>query len=158
MLAVQQNHNALFYQNTMIDAIRLQTNQQIVQTPKISGAMLDGFFVKNGVVTSCFELKYWRNTENNHNRVDSGVWFLDDYKLQSMQNTSKYFAVPCYLFAGFGSCIYVFKMCDSKGNRLFCFNQKEIHMNNTTMGSEKTIVNRTILEFQISNAIKTIKI
>jgi hypothetical protein len=158
MLAVQQNPNALFYQDVMLDAIRLQTDQQIVQTPKISGAMLDGFFVKNEVVTSCFELKYWRNTESNSKRMDIGVWFLDDYKLQSMQNASKYLSVPCYLFAGFGSCIYVFKICNSKGDRLFCFNQKEIHMNNTTMGSEKTIVKRTILEFQISNAIKTIKI
>lgn len=158
MLAVQENKEALQYQSIMLNAIQLQTNQQIVQTPNISGAMLDGFFVKNNVVTSCFELKYWRNTENNAKRVDSGIWFLDDYKIEAMQNASKYFAVPCYLFAGFGSCIYVFKLCNAKGERLFCFNQKEIHMNSTTMGSQKTIVKRTILEFSISNAIRIIKI
>ncbi len=159
MLAVKENPTkSLQYQNLMLTAIKNNTLHDIIQTPEISGAMLDGFFVKNGIVTSFFELKYWRTTENNQKRINAGVWFLDDYKVEAMQNTSKYFAVPCYLFAGFGNVIYVFIVCNNKGIVNFPLYKKEITMPNTTMGSEKTMVTRNIFEFSISNHIKKINI
>lgn len=156
MLVVEENSMAIQYESEMIASIQKNTTQTVIRTPNISGAMLDGFFVKNNVVTSCFELKYWRYNEKNEARLKLGLWFLDDTKIEAMRNSSKYFGVPSYLFGGFDKSIYIFILCDKKGSVCFPLYPKEITMPKTTMGSCQTLVKRHISEFEISNAVKKI--
>jgi hypothetical protein len=156
-LAVAQNKDALIFQDSMMKCIQQNTHHTIIQTPKISGAMVDGFFQKNGVMTGIFEMKYWRDTENSQKRISENIWFIDKYKLNLMISLTSQFCVPCYLFAGFRETIYVFKMTDAKGNLLIRYKDKTIQMNNTTFGKEKKIVERVISEFSISQSIQKIQ-
>lgn len=138
-------------QDVVLNSLKFNTTHDVVQTPLISGACVDGVFCKNGVLTGVFEIKCWQNTLKNTERFLLGKWFTDKYKFESMQNLSKILCVPSYLIAYLegSNLFYVFKVCNKLGVYCFPFVQKEIQMKNTTFGNNLKIVKRQIVEFEI---------
>lgn len=109
-------------------------NVQFIQTPKELDGKIDGFSVRDGVLTGVFETKCRQVSVEQ--MMDWGSWLITNTKLEHLRRLSSVLRIPSfgYLYCRKDEAVMIWQITDDNGKYLFDFDVKRTKTRATVNG------------------------